>query len=75
MDADEAELKFEKRNNTLNYFSIMLNKKMRNLEDGEADLGGLEGKQGGGKRKEKKKMSAESGLVGMIGLERAMMVS
>ena len=32
-DADEAEAEFEKRNKTLNYFSVMLSKKMKNSEE------------------------------------------
>ncbi len=41
LDADEAEEKFEQRNKTLNYFSIMLSKKLKTPEDREE--GGVAG--------------------------------
>lgn len=61
LDADEAEERFEKRNKTLNYFSIMLSKKLKNSEEEEEGGGG--GGVAEGKPKEKKKASADSGLV------------
>lgn len=61
-DADEAEAEFEKRNKTLNYFSVMLSKKMKNSEEGEEEEGLLpaDGRQA---RKKEKKKAADSGLV------------
>lgn len=63
LDADEAEERFEKRNKTLNYFSIMLGKKLKDSEDGEE--GGAGAGEGGKdvKVKERKKAGADSGLV------------
>ena len=65
LDADEAEQKFEERNKTLNYFSIMLSKKLKNsAEEGEEGVGGA---GVGGDKKEKvakeKAKGAGSGLV------------
>lgn len=60
LDADEAEERFEQRNKTLNYFSIMLSKKLKDTEvDGEEGLGVSEGKEA--RAKDKKKV--DSGLV------------
>ena len=64
LDADEAEQKFEERNKTLNYFSIMVSKKLKNSEEGEEGVGGA---GVGGDKKEKvakeKAKGAGSGLV------------
>lgn len=64
LDAEEAEERFEKRNKTLNYFSVMLSKKLKDSEEGEeggsAGLGDM-GKDA--KVKEKKKAAVDSGLV------------
>lgn len=62
LDADEAEERFEKRNKTLNYFSIMLSKKLKNSEEGEEGVAGL-GDRKEVIAKEKNKQSADSGLV------------
>lgn len=52
LNAEEAEKKFEERHKTLNYFSVMLSRKLREEEGGEGGEGG-EGVGGerGGKRK------------------------
>lgn len=63
LKADEAEKKFEQRYNTLNYFSVMLSKKLREQEgeEGEGRGVGGEGEEGAsvgalaGKKKAKKK--------------------
>ena len=63
LNADEAEKKFEERHKTLNYFSVMLSKKLREQEgeEGEGRVVGGEGEEGGsvgglaGKKKAKKK--------------------
>ena len=47
LNADEAEERFERRNKTLNLFSVMLSKKLRGAE-GEEEEGGGEGAEGGG---------------------------
>ena len=60
LDADEAEERFEKRNKTLNYFSIMLSKKLKDGEEGEVE-GGAGVKEVASK--EKKKPSADGELV------------
>ena len=61
LDADEAEERFEQRNKTLNYFSIMLSKKLKDSEDGDEDgAGGSDGKEA---RSKEKKKAADSGLV------------
>ena len=38
LNDEEAEAQFERRNKTLNYFSVMVNKRIKDKE-GEADLG------------------------------------
>ena len=47
LNADEAEERFERRNKTLNLFSIMLSKKLRGAE-GEEEEGGGEGAEASG---------------------------
>ena len=60
-NAEEAEEEFEKRNKTLNYFSIMVSKKMKGPEEGEEEAAMLaEGKQA---RKKERKKAVDSGLV------------
>lgn len=64
LDADEAEEKFEKRNKTLNYFSIMLSKKLKHSEDGEEGrVAGLGESKDLKIKEKKKKVAADSGLV------------
>ena len=54
LNAEEAEKKFEQRHKTLNYFSVMLSRKLRE-EEGEGGEGGKGGGGGsGGKKKESK---------------------
>ena len=65
LDADEAEERFEKRNKTLNYFSIMLSKKLKDSEEGEEGVAGL-GDKKETVTKDKTKAAADSGLVGSI---------
>lgn len=68
LNADEAEKKFEERHKTLNYFSVMLSKKLREQEgeEGEGKGVGGEGEEGGsmggvaGKKKAKKKESVSN---------------
>ena len=56
LNAEEAEKKFEQRHKTLNYFSVMLSRKLREEEEGEGGEGGEgRGGGGGGKKKEPKK--------------------
>ena len=73
LTAEEAEEKFERRNKTLNYFTIMLSKKLKNQEgedrEGMMD-GSLLGGEGGGGRgeeggkgKKKKLDAADKNLV------------
>lgn len=69
LDADEAEERFEKRNKTLNYFSIMLSKKLKDSEEGEEEKAAGAGEGGKDvKVKERKKAgaAADSGLVKWI---------
>ena len=51
LNADEAEKKFEQRHKTLNYFSVMLSRKLREDEEGE---GGESGEVVMGERSGKK---------------------
>ena len=71
LDADEAEAKFESRDKTLNYFSIMMSKRLKGQqEEGE----GL-GEEGAGlddltnpkksKKQRRKVVEEEDGLVGL----------
>ena len=62
LDADEAEERFENRNKTLNLFSIMVSKKLKNSEDVEDGTKETAEKKEG-KAKEKNKVAAGSGLV------------
>ena len=73
LNAEEAEERFERRNKTLNLFSIMLSKKLRGVE-GEEEEGGGEGAEpsgagrpgAGGSSKGKGKGKAQDlGLVGV----------
>ena len=60
---EEAEERFERRNKTLNYFSIMLSKKLKDGEEGEGG-GMLEtGEGSSGVKSKKKTMDADLGLV------------
>ena len=62
LDADEAEERFEQRNKTLNYFSIMLSKKLKDSEEGEVEgQGPSDSKEAWSK--EKRKAAVDSGLV------------
>ena len=75
LNEDEAEERFKRRNKTLNQFSIMMSKKLKNQE-GEEEEGG-EGEEGAGasvgKGKGKgKKKAAELGLV--CGVSRCLSV-
>lgn len=63
---EEAEERFERRNKTLNYFSIMLSKKIKEQE-GEEEEGGVEkGGAKGNSSKGKRKMAVDIGLVRMV---------
>jgi transcription initiation factor TFIIF subunit alpha len=59
IDADEAEERFEKRNKTLNYFSVMLSRRLKDSEEGEEGVAGVKEVVS----KEKNKPLADSGLV------------
>ena len=66
LDADEAEERFERRNKTLNYFSIMLSKKMKDQEEEGGDSKGTGEERGGeeatgssGSKKWKKKQTGK----------------
>ena len=67
LNADEAEKRFEQRHKTLNYFSVMLSRKLREEEEGEGleaavDGGGGGGEVGGGgKKKEGTKTKGTGG--------------
>ena len=69
LDADEAEERFERRDKTLNYFSIMLSKRLKGQQEEGEGLGeegaGLE--EGPGSKKPKKlrrkTQEEEDGLV------------
>lgn len=65
LDADEAEQEFERRNKTLNYFSIMVSKKMKSSEEGEEGGPSAVPEPGGiqVKLKKEKKKAVDSGLV------------
>ena len=62
LNADEAEKRFEQRHKTLNYFSVMLSRKLREEGDGEGGEG-VEGGGGGPKKKETAKGKATGDLV------------
>lgn len=53
LSAEEAEQEFSKRNKVMNYFSLMLRKRLRNDEDGAEDAELVDGEKG--KRPSKKK--------------------
>lgn len=54
LSAEEAELEFGRRNKIINYFSLMLKKRLRNEEDGDLeDPDEVKGKKGGSKKKDK----------------------
>ena len=70
LDADEAEEKFERRDKTLNYFSIMLSKRLK----GQQEEGEGQGEEGAGleeglgsskkfKKQRRKTKEEEDGLV------------
>jgi len=61
LDADEAEERFEQRNKTLNYFSIMLSKKMKDSEEGEEDEHGASDSKE--PRAKERKKAADTDLV------------
>lgn len=68
LKADEAEERFERRNKTLNLFSVMLSKKLRDQEgeEGEGGVGeGGEGSSGGGGGRSKK-LEEDVGLVSVL---------
>ncbi|KAI4459342.1 tfiif-alpha [Holotrichia oblita] len=54
LSAEEAEQEFSKRNKHLNYFSLMLRKRLRGEEDGEQEEGETGKPKKGGKSKELK---------------------
>ena len=54
LDAEEAEKKFEQRHKTLNYFSVMLSRRLRE-EEGEGGGEGGEVAAGGKKKNAKRK--------------------
>lgn len=54
LNAEEAEKKFEERHKTLNYFSVMLSRKLREEEGGEGGEG-VSGGSGGKKKTAKGK--------------------
>ncbi len=65
LNEEEAEERFERRNKTLNYFSIMLSKKIKEGE-GEGDEGAGEGGTFKGlSAKGKRKIEADAGLVSL----------
>ncbi|KAL0277376.1 UNVERIFIED_CONTAM: hypothetical protein PYX00_004691 [Menopon gallinae] len=54
LSAEEAEQEYGRRNKIINYFSLMLKKRLRNDEDGELeDPDEVKNKKGGSKKKEK----------------------
>ena len=59
LNADEAEKRFEQRHKTLNYFSVMLSRKLREEDDGEGGEGGGEGGGGGKKKGPKRKGTSD----------------
>lgn len=59
MNEEEAEAQFEKRNKTLNYFSVMVSKRLRDQEGEVEEQAGPSGKS----EKAAKKKSKSSGLV------------
>ena len=68
LDAEEAEKKFEQRHKTLNYFSVMLSRKLREGEGGEGEGGEGAGgdvleRGGGGGKKKNAKRKGSSDLV------------
>ena len=65
LNADEAEEKFEQRHKTLNYFSVMLSRKLRE-EQGEGGEGGEGGGGGGGGGGGKKKDIKKKGTVDLV---------
>ncbi len=52
LNEEEAEAQFEKRNKTLNYFSVMVSKRLRDQE-GEDKTGNLDKEPSGSKTKSK----------------------
>lgn len=54
LSAEEAELEFSKRNKHLNFFSLMLRKRLKGEEDGEPEEGEEKSKKGSKKSKELK---------------------
>ena len=70
LNADEAEKRFEQRHKTLNYFSVMLSRKLREEEGGEKGEGGEgAGVEKGGKKKSAKRKST-SELVRCLGRQK-----
>jgi len=57
LSAEEAEQEFGRRNKVINYFSLMLRKRLRNDEDGELDEEETKVKRGGGKKSKEFKIS------------------
>ena len=69
LNEEEAEERFERRNKTLNYFSVMLSKKLKGQEDEEEGKG--EGEEVGGTSRSKgknkgKAKAADFGLVCLV---------
>lgn len=71
LDADEAEAKFESRDKTLNYFSIMMSKRLKGQQEEGEGLGeegvGLDDLNNPKKSKKqrRKTVEEEEGLVGL----------
>lgn len=75
LNADEAEERFERRNKTLNYFSIMLSKKMKDQGE-EGEEGKVAGEEKGGEdgagssntisKRKKKQAETDAGLVSSV---------
>lgn len=69
LDADEAEERFERRDKTLNYFSIMLSKRLKGQQEegegqGEEGVGPDEGLSSK-KKLRRKTRDEDDGLVGL----------
>lgn len=57
LSAEEAEMEFSKRNKHLNYFSLMLRKRLKGEDDNELDEGEEKGKKSSTKKAKELKIS------------------